>query len=167
MLINSLILTDTWTFSLLLISITCRSGEWRHWQPWTEGERLGVRWMTPQQRKLSRLGSTATSPGGTWRRPGSRGTSVVGWMEPCSTKSHQGSGEGQLWRCQRFFTFTNSCLVLSTMYFIQGMGNTHGNTNVKYFGEWKFYASLKGIIDIQGRLTEPFTLLVNGIKSYM
>ena len=41
------------------------------------------------------------------------------------------------------------------------MAAKHGNNNVVFFGEWKFFASLKGIIDIQGRLTEPFSLLVN------
>ena len=36
-----------------------------------------------------------------------------------------------------------------------------GNSGLVFFGEWKFFASLKGIVDVQGRLTEPFTLVVN------
>ena len=40
-----------------------------------------------------------------------------------------------------------------------------GNSGLVFFGEWKFFASLKGIVDVQGRLTEPFTLVVNMDKT--
>jgi len=49
----------------------------------------------------------------------------------------------------------------ATMKMPKELCDKEGNTNLVFFGEWKFFASLKGIVDVQGRLTEPFTLLVN------
>ena len=40
------------------------------------------------------------------------------------------------------------------------IGEKQGMDNLVYFTDTKFNASLKGIIDIQGRMTEPFSLVV-------
>ena len=40
------------------------------------------------------------------------------------------------------------------------MEGKKGLDNQVFFQEAKFNASLKGIVDIQGRLTEPFTLVI-------
>jgi len=44
---------------------------------------------------------------------------------------------------------------------IPNVGESQENNNIIFFAEAKFNASLKGIVDIQGRMSEPFTLLVN------
>ena len=44
---------------------------------------------------------------------------------------------------------------------IPNIGSSEENKNLVFFAEDNFNASLKGIIDIQGRMSEPFTLLVN------
>jgi len=44
---------------------------------------------------------------------------------------------------------------------IPNVGASQENKDVVFFAETKFNASLKGIIDIQGRMSEPFTIIVN------
>ena len=54
-----------------------------------------------------------------------------------------------------------SAPLLKSLISLQGMVFNKENQPVVFYGEWKFSASLKGIVEIQGRLREPFTLLVN------
>ena len=48
----------------------------------------------------------------------------------------------------------------TTLQAFSSIGEKQGMDNLVYFTDTKFNASLKGIIDIQGRMTESFSLVI-------
>ena len=50
--------------------------------------------------------------------------------------------------------------LLMTVKAFSSIGEKQGMDNLVYFTDAKFNASLKGIIDIQGRMTEAFSLVI-------